>query len=468
MHFGPVSPQPARAGWKNDEEAFMFLWDDGVQGEDCLRLNVWTPGTGSAAKRPVMVWLHGGGFVAGSSQELRAYDGENLARRGDVVVVSLNHRLGVLGYLDLAAVGGEQFASSGNVGMLDIVAALEWVRDNIAAFGGDPACVTIFGQSGGGAKVGTLMAMPAARGLFHRAILESGFMLSARLPESAARLTEAVLKELDVDRTRLSELQYMPYAQIVAAGVKVLASRPAALPNFRRLADWLGWSPVKDGKIVPEHPFDPSAPPMSANVPMIVGTTLNEFVNNINNPDGEGMTDAQLLEHVAGLYGERAVQVVAAFRERTPAAKPFDLWSRIACAPIRAMAIEQCARKAAQRAAPAYLYWFTKQTPVLDGRPGAFHCAELPYVFNNAERCDTMTGGGGDAIALAHVMSDTWVRFARTGDPNGPGLPRWPPFAPQTQSTMIFDDRCQVLDAPDAKEQALVAPEGATEFSSGH
>jgi para-nitrobenzyl esterase len=190
---------------------------------------------------------------------------------------------------------------------------------------------------------------------------------------------------------------------------------------------------------------------------MIVGTTLNEFVNNINNPDGEAMTEVQLLEQVRGVYGERAAQVVAAFRERTPAAKPFDLWSHIACAPIRAAALEQCSLKAAQNAGPAYLYWFTWQTPVLDGRPRAFHCSELPFVFNNAERCDTMTGGGASAVELAHRMSDAWIRFARTGNPNGAGLPHWPPFSPDARSTMIFDNRCQVLNAPDAGEQAVVS-----------
>lgn len=460
MHHGRVSPQPPRAGWRNDEEAFMFLWDDGIPGEDCLCVNVWTPGSEANAKRPVMVWLHGGGFVAGSGQELRSYDGESLARRGDVVVVSLNHRLGALGYLDLSTLGGEPFATSANVGMLDIVAALEWVRDNVAAFGGDPGRVTIFGQSGGGGKVATLMAMPAAKGLFHRAIVQSGSMLRARSPEASARLATEVLRELDLDRTRLTELQYVPAQQLVAAGAKVLGRQPReprGLPDFRRMADALGWGPVLDGKVLPTHPFDPGAPALSANVPMIVGTNLNEFTHNINNPDGEGMTEEQLLERVKGLHGERTSQVVATFRSRTPNAKPFDIWSRITCAPIRGSAIDQCTRKAAQQAAPAYLYWFTWQTPVLDGRPRAFHCAELPFVFNNAERCESMTGGGPAAIELAHKMSDAWVRFARTGNPNGNGLPSWPAFKPETAPTMIFDDRCEVLNAPDAKEQAVVS-----------
>jgi para-nitrobenzyl esterase len=182
--FGHVAPQAARTGWANDEESFMFSWDDGIQGEDCLRVNVWTPGIDDHGKRPVMVWLHGGGYAAGSGQELRSYDGENLARRGDVVVVTLNHRLNVLGYLDLSGYG-DKYAGSANAGMLDIVAALEWVRDNIAAFGGDPGRVTIFGQSGGGGKVSVLMGMPAAKGLFHRAIVESGSTLRVRTQESS-------------------------------------------------------------------------------------------------------------------------------------------------------------------------------------------------------------------------------------------------------------------------------------------
>ena len=456
MHYGQVSPQPARAGWKNDEESFMFLWDDGIPGEDCLRVNVWTPALESNAKRPVMVWLHGGGFVAGSGQELRAYDGESLARRGDVVVVSLNHRLGALGFLDLSPAKDERFAKSGNVGMLDIVAALEWVRENIAAFGGDPGCVTIFGQSGGGGKVAALMAMPAAQGLFHRAIVQSGSSLRVRSPEGAAKLTEELLKELDLDYARLTALQYVPAQQLVVAGAKILARQPRRMPDFRRMAEQLGWGPVNDGTVLPQHPFDPVAPAISAKIPMLVGTNLNEFIHNINNPDGEAMTDEQMLGMVKGIYGERAQQVVATFRERTPSAKPFDIWSHIAAAPIRAAAIEQCTRKAAQRAAPAYLYWFAWQTPVLDGRPRAFHCAELPFVFNNAERCETMTGGGPQAIELAHKMSDAWVRFARTGNPNGPGLPSWPAFTPDRMATMVFDNRCDAQVGPDAKEQSVI------------
>jgi para-nitrobenzyl esterase len=375
-----------------------------------------------------------------------------------VVVVSLNHRLGAVGYLDLSRVGGETFAASGNVGMLDIVAALEWVRDTIQAFGGDPGRVTIFGQSGGGGKVAAIMAMPAAKGLFHRAIVQSGSMMRVRSQDGAAQLTEEVLKELELDPSQLTRLQYMPFEQLVTAGAKVLSRQPRGLPDFRRIAEQLGFSPVNDGKIIPQHPFDPVAPAISANVPMIVGTTLNEFVTNINRPDGENMTEEQMLANVKNMHGDRAAEVVAVFRERTPQASPFDIWSRIACAPVRGAALEQCKRKAAQHAAPAYLYWFTWQTPILDGRPHAFHCAELAFVFNNADRCETMTGGGPEAIELAHRMSDAWVRFARTGDPNGAGLPKWPAFDAEQVPTMLFDNRCVVRNAPDGTEQAVITP----------
>src|SRR3984957_11491170 len=227
--YGHVAPQASRSGWDHDEEAFMFSWDDGIQGEDCLRVNVWTPGIGDGKKRPVMVWLHGGGYAAGSGQELLSYDGENLARRGDVVVVTLNHRLNVLGYLNLAAYG-DKYASSANVGMLDIVAALEWVRDNIAAFGGDPGVVTIFGQSGGGGKVSALMGMPSAKGLFHRAIVESGSMLKANTEERSQKLTDLLIAELGLTSSTIDQLQTLPYAQLSHASQEVLRKnnpRPA-------------------------------------------------------------------------------------------------------------------------------------------------------------------------------------------------------------------------------------------------
>jgi para-nitrobenzyl esterase len=457
--YGYVAPQGTRAGWANDEEAFMFAWDDGVQGEDCLRVNVWTPAINDRKKRPVMLWLHGGGYTAGSGQELRSYDGENLARRGDVVVVSLNHRLNVLGHLDLSAYG-DQYAASGNLGMLDIVAALEWVRDNIENFGGDPGSVTIFGQSGGGGKVSALMAMPAAKGLFHRAIVESGSLLRGIPPENAQKLAEAVVGELGLGRDTLAKIQSLPYQQLSTAAQKVLNERrprmPGGVPNFRRISDSLGFGPVVDGKTLPAHPFDPQAPSISAEIPMIIGTTLNEFVTAINHPEYEAMSDEILQSRVREVHGDKASAVIAAFRNRTPEAKPFDLWSRIASAGVRESAILQARLKAAQGAAPAYLYWFTWQTPILSGRPRAFHCSEIAFVFDNTDRCETMTGGGAEARALAGKMCDAWIQFARTGNPNHTRLPLWPAFS-AAQPTLIFDNVPSVAMNPDGAEQKSIA-----------
>jgi para-nitrobenzyl esterase len=457
--YGYVCPQGARTGWANDEEAFMFSWDDGIPSEDCLRLNIWSPGI-DAGKRPVMVWLHGGGFSAGSGQELRSYDGENLARRGDVIVVSLNHRLNALGFLDLSRYG-DQYAGSGNVGMLDIVAALEWIRDNIAAFGGDPNTVTIFGQSGGGGKVSALMAMPAAQGLFHRAIVESGSMLLGASQEKSQALADLTINELGLNKSTIGQIHSLPFQQIVLAGQKALRSRqqvaPAGPPNFRKLADLLGFAPVVDGKILPANPFEPRAPALSKDVPMIIGTTLNEFVTAINHPEYERMTQEELVKRVTAIYAERAPQVLAAFRQRTPAASPFDLWSHIAAASVRQTAIAQARAKASLAGAPAYLYWFAWQTPVLNGRPRAFHCSEIAFAFATTDRCETMTGGGADARALGDTVSDAWIHFARTGNPNHAGMPHWPAFSADQIPTMIFDNHTQLINNPDGEEQRSIS-----------
>ncbi len=350
--------------------AWLFQWDDGQPGEDCLRLNVWTPGLSAlrTAKRPVMVWLHGGGFQAGSGHELPSYHGENLARRGDVVVVTVNHRLNVFGHLFLAEYDS-RYASSGNAGILDLILALEWVRDNIAAFGGDPGNVTIFGQSGGGGKVNALLAMPAAKGLFHKAIVQSGSALRLSTPDLAAKLAAATLAELNLSRNQLDRLHELPAQTLVMAAVAArnkVAPRPAVL----RLSDMgrtLGWAPVVDGRDLPRHPFDPDAPQVSAHVPLIAGTTMNEFVSAMGNPAMEQMTEAELEKRAAEVWKDRAPEVLAAFRKANPGAKPLDLLSLMSTAPVRQAAIDQVERKAALRAAPAWNYWFCWKTPVLDG-----------------------------------------------------------------------------------------------------
>ena len=458
-HYGYVCPQDKGTGRLNDEEAFMFQWQDSVEGEDCLRVNVWTPGINDNKKRPVMVWLHGGGFAAGSGHDTLMLDGENLARRGDVVVVSLNHRLNILGFLDLSKYG-EKYAQSGNVGMLDIVTALTWVRDNISVFGGDPGKVLIFGQSGGGAKVSTLMGMPSAKGLFHRAVVQSGSFGLSNTQDRSQKLADLVLAGLGLGASTVDRLQTLPYADLRRAGENVLsrANPPFdATVNIRRMAASLNFGPVIDGRVLPSVLFVDKAPEISADVPMIIGTTLNEFATGMNNPDFKLMTEAELEAKIEPLYSGRAKKIISAFRHRTPGAKPYELWSRIASSPVRQAAIKQAMSKAALPGAPAYLYWFAWQTPVFDGRPQAFHCAELPFVFYNTDKCATMTGGGPDARALAGKVADAWIQFARTGDPNHKGIPNWPKFTPKTAPTMMFDSKVQVELNPDALELESIA-----------
>jgi len=460
MQFGHVCPQVARTGWANDEEAWLFSWDDGIPGEDCLRVNIWTPGLNDNRKRPVMVWIHGGGFQAGSGQELPSYDGENLAKRGDVVVVSLNHRLAVLGFLNLAELGGERYASSANVGQLDLVAALEWVRDNIASFGGDPGNVTIFGQSGGGAKVSTLLAMPSAKGFFHKAIVQSGSGLRMVRPETSARLAAGVVAELGLNQHHLDQLHKLPVANLIAAGQaamrKMGSGGAGAYRVFQRGADRAGWGPTVDGRILPQHPFDPQAPAISDGVPMLIGTTLNEFVSGINNPQVDDLTESELQARVREMYGERAGKIIEAYRKSNPTAKPFDLFSFISTVTTRHNAVAQADLKVARGGAPVYQYLFTWQTPVLDGRPKAFHCAELAFCFDNIDRCLNMTGGGPEARALAARVSGAWIAFARHGNPNHAGLPKWPLYSAAKGEVMIFDNRCEVRNDPDRHERRLI------------
>lgn len=456
MYYGPVSPQAARDGWKNDEESFMFEWDDGQPGEDCLRVNVWTPSIDSK-KRSVMVWLHGGGFTAGSGQELKAYDGESLARRGDVVVVSLNHRLNVLGYLSLGAYS-EKYASSANAGMLDIVLALEWVRDNISNFGGDPSNVTIFGQSGGGGKVSSLMAMPSAKGLFHRAIVQSAQGLRMIGSDTAAKISAGVMAQLGLSAGQVDQLQSMPYERILAASDAALAKlQPAVDTGVRALnrGDRAGYASVVDGKILTQHPFDPAGSPLSANVPLLIGSVLNEMTHGINHPEYEAMTEQEVRARVTKAYGEKSGKIVDAYRSLHPKAKWFDVLSVIG-ATQRFDAVLQASRKTAQKAAPAFLYLFTWQTPILDGRPRAFHCSELPFCFNNTDRCAAMTGGTAEARELGGRMSDAWINFARKGDPNHAGIPKWTAYNDSQGPVMVFDAKCELKNDPDREARLTI------------
>jgi para-nitrobenzyl esterase len=462
LAYGRVCPQTDSVhfdmGGRNlangDEDAFLLHRGSAasVPGENCLCVNVWTPEINSSGKRPVMVFMHGGGFSTGSGHDLLSYEGENLARNHDVVVVNHNHRLNVYGYLNLAAIGGEEFATSANVGMLDIVAVLDWVRAHITQFGGDPNNVTIFGQSGGGGKVAALMAMPAAKGLFHRAIIQSGPFLKALSPDYSQRVTQLTMDQLGLARYQVAELQNVPADRLSWAGEEAIRKIRRPRPSVLDAYGWetaVGWGPTVDGLTLPSHPFDPTAPMVSADVPLITGTNLNESVSGIDHPRAGSMTVEEMHRLVHEAFAGDAEAIIAAYRQDYPRATPFGLYAAICASQWRLPAFEQAARKAALGAAPAYAYIYSWRTPVLDDRPGTFHAAEISFVFDNAEICNHYSAGDPDASVLSKQMSSAWVSFARTGNPNHSGMPHWPQYTANTPATMYFDTPCKVRNDPE-------------------
>ncbi len=456
LGWGPVAPFYDR-GWSNDESQFLYDWDDGYPGEDMLGINVWTPAVNDGVKRPVLLWFHGGGYTFGSSHELPMLNGQNLAGRHEVVYASINHRLNVFGYLDLSQIGGERYATSANVGMLDLVASLEWVRDNIAMFGGDPDNVTIFGQSGGGMKVSTVMAMPSATGLFHKAVIHSGPGLRAGTPDASNRLALAVLDELGLSRSQVQKLHDVPMKRLLQAGQAAERKLRSGLRAPGTAAASPRWGPVMDGNVLPQHPFDPAAPEISAQIPVMVGTTFHEFTNGIGDPNASELTLEELRERLQSRFGDQADALIAAAQSAEPGAAPFELWGVIQTAGgFRQGSVTLAERKAAQNAAPVYLYWFGWKTKVLDGRPLAFHCQDLPFWFDHVDRCARQTGGTPEAHALADKMSKALVAFATSGDPNHAGIPPWPAFTSASPANMVWDDQVTVKDDPDGELRRLV------------
>jgi para-nitrobenzyl esterase len=411
---------------------------DESTSEDCLVLNVWTPAVG-AGKRPVMVWLHGGGFAVGSGSHA-SYDGAHLARRGDVVVVTINHRLNVFGYLYLGEIGGEAFSQSGNVGMLDIVAALEWVRDNIEAFGGDPHNVTIFGESGGSGKVSVVCAMPAAKGLFHKAIMQSGPCL--KIPDKAhgTAIAKQLLQDLNLSPDQLSQLQAMDAKRLATAAA---AAEVKVVPRVLGFGP-MGLVPLVDDRALTHDPFDTVAAPESAAVPFLVGSTKDEatlFVGPF--PQWGRFTEAEVLEHLKPLAGDRAQQALGLYKRLHPhdslsyllVDTVTDFWMRQAANRVAEL-------KATQGRAPAFVY-------VLDWELNAAlrtpHGSDVPLVFDNIQASPAVAAAAG-AQALADQMSDAWVAFARTGSPNTPALPHWPPYSLAARPTLAFNIKSRVVD----------------------
>ena len=435
MHFTDVLAPQA-----NPAEGFS---------EDCLVLNVWTPGLGDGVKRPVMFWCHGGGF-AQESGSWPWIDGEALARRGDVVVVTINHRLNVFGYLHLGDVGGEKYAASGNAGMLDLVAGLEWVRDNAAAFGGDPHNVMIFGESGGGAKVCTLLAMPAAKGLFHRAAIQSGAWLRGIEREEADRTARSLLKELGIAPQGIDELQKVPVEKLLAAHTGAMQPLPPRRGELRT-----GYSPVVDGTILPHHPFDPGAPALAANIPILVGCTEYEAtLFYVRDEAAFSLDEAGLRARVGDMVGDAdAERLIAIYSKARPGATPSDVFFRVVTDRIfRRDTIRLAERKSAQRAAPVYLYYFAWKSPAMSGRLRAPHTVDIPFVFDNTDVPLVMTRSP-QAKSLAAKVSGAWIAFARSGNPGHSGLPAWPAYDTEKRATLVFDNHCALVNDPAGAER---------------
>jgi para-nitrobenzyl esterase len=448
---------PGRPQRRAALETLLGPPDTTEETEDCLSLNLWTPGLGDGAKRPVMVWLHGGAFAYGSGNRA-VTDGANLARRGEVVVVSVNHRLNILGFLHLDDFGGARWMHSGNAGMLDIIAALRWVRDNIAAFGGDPGNVTIFGESGGGGKVSVLLAMPQAQGLFHRAIVQSGAAIRVSTRERANALAEAALRHLGLRADECERLQTLAPAQLLAA----IAPAARAVGRSRwSLLDRYDFGPVVDGADLPQHPADPEAPAIADPIPLMIGGTREEsafFLADDEEVWNGSLTEAELRRRVAAVAGAETDALLAAYQAKLPPASPADrLTAALTGSNFWIRTVLLAERYAARpHRASVYMYSLDWQSPAHGGRLKAHHAMDLPFVFDNTEVADT-TGGAPGARELAAKMSAAWIAFGRSGRPDTPPLPAWPAYTKDDRATMIFDNECRLAHDPDRDARALWA-----------
>jgi para-nitrobenzyl esterase len=420
-----------------------------IDNEDCLYLNVWSPGVGDGKKRAVMFWIHGGGYAYGSSS-WPIYDGANLARRGDVVVVSVNHRLNLFGYLYLVELGGAEYASSGNVGMLDLVASLEWVRDNIASFGGDPGNVTIFGESGGGSKVSTLLAMPAAKGLFHKAIIESGPGLVGAPKAAATETARTIMAELGIEPTNVAALTTVPAETLIAAAIAADKKQGGGPGAFVRL------SPVVDGVVLPSDPFTPVAPAQSAGIPLLIGTNKDEMtLFNLSEPWFATLDQAGLATRAKEMVGQKADTLIAAYHARSPEYTPAYLLSALNTGSFMWSGSIQLAERKAAQSALVYMYRLDWETPVANGVFKAPHTLEIPLVFDNVELARVLVGDGEQPQKLADQMSSAWTAFAKTGVPTATDVPTWPRYESKRRATMIFGTPTHVVDDPDGDIRRL-------------
>ena len=436
------------------EQSFIQYWDDGYMSENMLKLNIWTPGL--TGKLPVLVYFHGGGFSFGSSYELPSHEGAQMARHHNVVQVSVNHRLNILGFFDLSEIGGSAYADSVNVGMTDLVAALRWVRDNIANFGGDPDKVMIYGQSGGGSKVTTLMGMPSAAGLFHRASVQSGGGGNPPSAEQSRALAKQIMVELALGPNDIGALQKMEWAKLNAAATAAAAKinppmqRGLGMGAPSGPTPRVGMGPTVDGRLITMRSFFEAAPEISKNVPMLIGSVSEEGNRMSSKP-----TEAEWHATLAGVVGDaKAAALIAAMKKAHPDKSIRTLSYGVSGLLVRNNVARMAKMKWELKAAPVFAYYFTWQSPMLEDA-GAWHTAELAFCFDNTKRCTQGTGNTPKAQALAKKMATAWASFARTGDPSQHGL-TWTPFDPDRNPTMVFDDACRMVDDPEAEPRKIL------------
>lgn len=449
VFYGNSAPQDIYDRSPESYGVFVDHWNYDVLSEDCLRLNIWTPAL-DGNKRPVLVWLHGGGFSRGNGIEQDGYDGENIARYGDIVYCSINHRLGPLGFSDFSSVGGEEFANSGNVGMLDIVAALRWVNDNIENFGGDPANVTVMGQSGGGSKVCNIASMPAAKGLVHKGIALSGESVAGGNQEYTRKLGEYILKEAGLNANQLKQLQQMPWKEYIDIANR--ASSKLAKEGLQMKRG--GFGPIADGINIPVgdyfNPEDASLP----NIPMIFCSTFHEWNPDRDNPEFEDISFVEVTEKIKDSYGDKSKEIVDAYAKQFPEARPIEIWAMIVS---NRRGIVNAASTKLKQGSPVYMAWFGWQSPLFDGRHRAFHCIDISFWFLNTDLMITHCGGGTRPRKLSAKMADALIHFMRTGDPNTSQLPAWPMFTSENGETMILNDTCEVKNNPDGDARKVLS-----------
>jgi para-nitrobenzyl esterase len=452
LTFGPACPQsdgpPPGGRIAEVKTVFGMPQREAVEGENCLVLNVWTPSIDDTP-RPVLFRIHGGGFGMGSGG-WGWHDGTNLARKQDCVVVTVNHRLNALGYLHLGELCGEQFADSGNVGMHDLVAALRWVQHNIASFGGDPTNVMIFGESGGGAKVSVLLAMPDAAGLFHRAAIQSGASLKVQEPEEATVLAERLLETAGVRADDVERLQSMPIDELMTAVF--------AMPYGAFGPGCMSFSPVRTSVSVPQHPGEALARGASEKVPLLIGTTRHENAMFLAYEPERELDEATLQARLKPLFGHRLADVLETFKRGHPAATPTELYLLITSTSPRIASIQLAECKLTGGTTPVWMYLLAWESPALDGFVRASHGMCVPLTMDTCESMPATRYPG--ARVLATQMSAGWAAFGRFGDPNDSSvLPLWPPYSRGEKATMVFDDPCRIAMDPFREERLAV--EGA-------